>query len=80
MEKAFITKPIPNFETIPVMYQGASDDFLGPCDDVRLPSETTESTLKASLVSYSPKRPWALTLSGRSFYPPGGSNQRLELA
>ena len=26
-------------DTIPLMYQGASDDFLGPCDDIRLPSE-----------------------------------------
>jgi len=39
MEKAFNTKPIPDFDTIPVMYQGASDDFLGPCDDVGLPCE-----------------------------------------
>ena len=39
MDKAFGTEPIPDFETVPVMYQGASDDFLGPCDDVPLPSE-----------------------------------------
>jgi fumarylacetoacetate (FAA) hydrolase len=39
MEKAFNTPPIPDFDTIPVMYQGASDDFLGPTDDVHLPSE-----------------------------------------
>lgn len=39
MEQAFNTPPIPHFDTIPVMYQGASDDFLGPCDDVPLPSE-----------------------------------------
>jgi fumarylacetoacetate (FAA) hydrolase len=39
MERAFNTKPIPKFETVPVMYQGASDDFLGPHDDVPLPSE-----------------------------------------
>ncbi|WAC70836.1 fumarylacetoacetate hydrolase family protein [Roseateles sp. SL47] len=38
MERAFNTPPIPDFDTIPVMYQGASDDFLGPCDDVLLPS------------------------------------------
>lgn len=37
MERAFNTEPIPDFDTIPVMYQGASDDFLGPCDDVPLP-------------------------------------------
>lgn len=39
MERAFNTPPIPDFETIPVMYQGASDDFLGPCADVPLPDE-----------------------------------------
>lgn len=39
METAFNTKPIPKFDTVPVMYQGASDDFLGPCEDVPLPSE-----------------------------------------
>jgi fumarylacetoacetate (FAA) hydrolase len=39
MERAFNTEPIPDFETVPVMYQGASDDFLGPQDDVALPDE-----------------------------------------
>ena len=39
METAFNTPPIPHFDTIPVMYQGASDDFLGPQADVPLPSE-----------------------------------------
>ena len=38
MERAFKTAPIPEFETVPVMYQGASDDFLGACDDVALPA------------------------------------------
>lgn len=39
MEQAFNTPPIPHFDTVPVMYQGASDDFLGPHDDVPLPTE-----------------------------------------
>ena len=39
MEQAFNTPPIPLFDTVPVMYQGASDDFLGPTYDVPLPSE-----------------------------------------
>lgn len=39
MERAFDTPPIPDFDTVPVMYQGASDDFLGPHDDVPLPDE-----------------------------------------
>lgn len=39
MEIAFKTPPIPDFDTIPVIYQGASDDFLGPHDDIPLPDE-----------------------------------------
>lgn len=39
MEEAFKTPPIPHFDTVPVMYQGASDDFLGPHQDVPLRSE-----------------------------------------
>ena len=39
MEQAFKTPPIPEFDTVPVMYQGASDDFLGPVSDVPLPDE-----------------------------------------
>ena len=39
MEQAFNTPPIPLFDSVPVMYQGASDDFLGPHDEVPLPHE-----------------------------------------
>jgi fumarylacetoacetate (FAA) hydrolase len=39
MEKAFNTPPIPDMDTIPLMYQGASDDFLGANDDIPLPDE-----------------------------------------
>lgn len=39
MEKAFSIPPIPDMETIPLMYQGGSDDLLGPHDDVPLPDE-----------------------------------------
>lgn len=39
MEQAFNTAPITDFDTIPVMYQGASDDFLGPCEMVPMPDE-----------------------------------------
>ena len=41
LEKAFGNPPIADIDTIPLMYQGASDDFLGPHDDVPLPSETS---------------------------------------
>jgi fumarylacetoacetate (FAA) hydrolase len=34
MDQAFNTPPIPDVDTVPLMYQGASDDFLGPHDDV----------------------------------------------
>ena len=37
MDKAFNKPPPPLVETVPMMYQGASDDFLGPHDAVALP-------------------------------------------
>lgn len=40
METAFKLAPIPDMETIPLIYQGGSDDFLGATDDVPLPDET----------------------------------------
>jgi len=39
MQKAFGLPPIPDIETIPLMYQGGSDDMLGAHDDVPLPDE-----------------------------------------
>lgn len=39
MQKAFGLPPLPDVETIPLMYQGGSDDLLGPHDDVPLPDE-----------------------------------------
>lgn len=39
METAFNLSSIPDMETIPLIYQGGSDDFLGPTDDVPLPDE-----------------------------------------
>lgn len=39
MEEAWKTPPIPDFDTIPVMYQGASDDLLGPYAQIALPGE-----------------------------------------
>jgi fumarylacetoacetate (FAA) hydrolase len=39
MERAFDTGVKNSYDVHPLVYQGASDDFLGPCDDVRLPSE-----------------------------------------
>jgi fumarylacetoacetate (FAA) hydrolase len=39
MEQVFNLPPPPEKHTRPLMYQGASDDFLGPASDVPLPSE-----------------------------------------
>ena len=39
METAFNMPPIPDAETVPLMYQGGSDDLLGAHDDLPLPSE-----------------------------------------
>jgi fumarylacetoacetate (FAA) hydrolase len=39
MERVLGTPPPPDKHTIPLMYQGAGDDFLGPTDDMPVPSE-----------------------------------------
>jgi fumarylacetoacetate (FAA) hydrolase len=39
MERAFNTPPIPDLDSVPLMYQGAGDDFLGAQDDVPMASE-----------------------------------------
>ena len=37
------------YDSDPLMYQGGSDDFLGPCDKVRLPSEDLGIDFEAEL-------------------------------
>lgn len=39
MDKVFGLPPIEGKLQTPLMYQGASDDFLGPCDDMPVPRE-----------------------------------------
>lgn len=39
LEKVFKLEPASDRRTVPLMYQGVGDDFLGPADDVPLPSE-----------------------------------------
>jgi fumarylacetoacetate (FAA) hydrolase len=39
MQRVFGLAPIEGKLETPLMYQGASDDFLGPCDDMALPNE-----------------------------------------
>lgn len=38
-----------NFYTDPLIYQGGSDDFLGPCDDVVVPSEAMGIDFEAEI-------------------------------
>ncbi|SFB27574.1 fumarylacetoacetate (FAA) hydrolase [Collimonas sp. OK607] len=40
LDKAFNKPGLEDFDTVPVMYQGSSDDFLGANDDVAFPDET----------------------------------------
>lgn len=40
MQKAFNLEPIEGADRMPLMYQGAGDDFIGPRDDIELPSES----------------------------------------
>lgn len=49
MEKVFGLEPPPDKHTIPLMYQGGSDDFLGPRIDVALPSEELGIDFEAEL-------------------------------
>lgn len=39
MQQAFNLEPIEGADTIPLIYQGAGDDFRGPNDDIVLPAE-----------------------------------------
>ncbi|BBL26342.1 MULTISPECIES: fumarylacetoacetate hydrolase family protein [Comamonas] len=38
-----------NFYTDPLMYQGGSDDFIGPCDDIVVPSEAMGIDFEAEI-------------------------------
>jgi fumarylacetoacetate (FAA) hydrolase len=49
MEKVFGLDPPPDKLRIPLMYQGASDDFLGPTDDMPLPCEADGIDFEAEI-------------------------------
>jgi fumarylacetoacetate (FAA) hydrolase len=49
MQKVFGLPPIEDKLEVPLMYQGASDDFLGPCEDMPLPSEGHAIDFEAEL-------------------------------
>ena len=39
MDRAFNKAPAPDIDTVPLVYQGASDDFLGPHMALATPDE-----------------------------------------
>ena len=43
-----------SFYTDPLMYQGGSDDFIGPCDDVVVPSEADGHRFRGPKLPSSP--------------------------
>jgi fumarylacetoacetate (FAA) hydrolase len=49
MQQVFKLPPIEGKLTRPLMYQGGSDDFLGPCDEMPLPSERDGIDFEAEL-------------------------------
>lgn len=49
MQKVFGLDPIEGKLEIPLMYQGASDDFIGPRDDMPLPSEADGIDFEAEI-------------------------------
>lgn len=51
LEKVFGLEPPPEKRSVPLMYQGAGDELLGPNDDVRLPSEEDGMDFEAELVA-----------------------------
>jgi fumarylacetoacetate (FAA) hydrolase len=61
MEKAFKHPPRENFETIPLMYQGGSDDFLGPHDDVPMPDQSQGIDFEGEFVVITDRVPMGCT-------------------
>ena len=49
MQRAFKHDFLDGAQTRPLMYQGGSDDFLGPCEDMPLPSEADGIDFEAEL-------------------------------
>jgi fumarylacetoacetate (FAA) hydrolase len=49
LDKLFNREPGNDRRTVPLMYQGAGDDFLGPADDVPLPSDQDGMDFEAEI-------------------------------
>ena len=60
MEKVFGLAPIEGKQEIPLMYQGASDDFLAPCADMPYPSEADGIDFEAEIAVVVDEVPIAL--------------------
>jgi len=91
MERAFDLGIINEYERYPLVYQGASDDFLGPCDDVCLPSESDNMDFEGEVAVVVDEVPMGTTreqaaghvkllmlvndVSLRALAPPGNDNR-----
>lgn len=61
MSKVFNMPPIEGKYETPLMYQGASDDFLGPCDDMPLPAEEDGIDFEGELAVVVDRVPMAIS-------------------
>ena len=61
LEQVFNKEPLPTKRQIPLMYQGASDDFLGAEDEVPLPSEADGIDFEAEVGVIVDHVPMAIT-------------------
>ena len=61
LEKVFNLAPVESKRIRPLMYQGGSDDFLGPCDDMPLPSEADGIDFEAEVAVITDRVPMGTT-------------------
>ena len=54
----------PNFDTEPLMYQGLSDHFIGPTDDMLLPSEDLGIDIEAEIAVVTDDVPMGVSAAG----------------
>jgi fumarylacetoacetate (FAA) hydrolase len=64
MERAFKHAPIEGKLTRPLMYQGGSDDFLGPTDDITMPSEADGIDFEAEVAVVTDRVPLGTSADG----------------
>src|SRR5208283_3786204 len=61
MEKVFGLTPPPEKRSEPLMYQGAGDDFLGPTEDMPLPSAADGMDFEAEVAIITDRVPMGTT-------------------